>query len=238
MALLDERQITFGGELVPAYVASAPAIVKPVRKMTVTQIAGTNRELVEMEDAWETYEQTYTMFVGDGSEDCTEEALMDVAKVLYKSGWQTLVDDYDSEHFRLAYYQGGLEAENRYTRLAKFDITFICRAERFLNSGNTAVSVASGGSITNPTTFASKPLIHITGSGSGTLTVAGVTMSFTGITDYLNIDCDTMNVYRLASENKNSLMTGDFPVLKSGSNTVSFTGGITGCTITPRWWEL
>ena len=130
MALLETRQITFGGETVPAYVASAPKINKPVRKMTVTQIAGTNREVVEMEYAWETYEQTYTLFVGDGTEDCTEEALMDVAKVLYKEGWQTLVDDYDEDHYRLAYYQGDISAENRYTRLAKFDVTFKCRAER------------------------------------------------------------------------------------------------------------
>ena len=236
--MLDERTITFGGEAIPAYVANAPEIVKPVRKMRVVQIAGTNREVVEMEDAWENYDQTYTMFVGDGTDDYTEGAMMDVAKVLYKKGWQTLTDGYDTDHYRLAYYKGGLDAENRYTRLAKFDVVFTCRAERFLNSGDTAVAVASGGTITNPTSYASKPLIRITGSGSGTLTVNGTTMSFTGIVDYLNIDCDRMDVYRLPSENKNSLMTGEFPVLKSGSNGVSFTGGITGCTITPKWWEL
>ena len=63
-------------------------------------------------------------------------------------------------------------------------------------------------------------------------------MSFTGITDYLYIDCDTMNVYRLSSENKDSLMTGEFPVLKPGSNTISFTGGITSCKIVPKWFTI
>lgn len=238
MALLETRQITFGGETVPAYVASAPRINKPVRKMSVTPIAGTNREAVEMEYAWETYDQTYTLFVGDGSEDCTESLMMAVAKALYKDGWQTLVDDYDEDHYRLAYYQGGINAENRYTRLAKFDVTFKCRAERFLNIGDTAVTLASGDTLTNPTTFIAKPLIKITGSGNGTLTVNGTMMSFTGITDYLYIDCDKMDVYRLPTENKNSLMTGNFPVLGAGENIVSYTGGITGCEITPKWWEL
>lgn len=233
-----DRTITFGGEQIPAYIGSTRNIIKPVRKMTVTQIAGTNREVVEMQDAWETYDQTYSLFVGDGTEDCTETALAAVAKVLYKTGWQTLVDDYDSDHYRLAYYQGGFEVDNRYTRLGVFNVSFRCRPERFLNSGSTAVTVASGGTIVNPTTFAAKPLIHITGSGSGTLTVAGTTMAFTGIVDYLNIDCDKMDVYRLPTENRNNLMTGEFPVLKSGSNAVSYTGGITGCTITPNWWEL
>ena len=238
MALLDTRQITFGGVQVPAYVASAPRINKPLRKMKTTPIPGTNREVVEMEDAWECYDQTYTLFVGDGTEDCTEEALMNVAKALYKDGWQTLVDDYDEDHYRLAYYQGGISAENRYTRLAKFDVTFKCRPERFLNTGSTAIVVASGNTLNNPTTFNAKPLIKITGSGSGTLTVNGTTMSFTNIVDYLYIDCDTMDVYRLSTENRNNLMTGDFPVLGAGNNTVSFTGGITRCEITPKWWEL
>ena len=238
MALLDTRQITFGGVQVPAYVASAPRINKPLRKMKTTPIPGTNREVVEMEDAWECYDQTYTLFVGDGTEDCTEEALMNVAKALYKDGWQTLVDDYDEDHYRLAYYQGGISAENRYTRLAKFDVTFKCRPERFLNTGSTAVVVTSGGTINNPTTFNAKPLIKITGSGSGTLTVNGTTMSFTDIVDYLYIDCDTMDVYRLSTENRNNLMTGDFPVLGAGNNLISFTGGITRCEITPKWWEL
>lgn len=233
-----DRKITFGGEEIPAYVASAPAIIRPKRKMTVTKIAGTNREVVEMEDAWETYDQPYSMFVGDGSMDFIQSALDEVARVLNKTGWQTLLDDYDPDYYRLAYYQGGFNVENRRTRVGVFDISFKCRPERFLISGNNEVNIPSGDSIFNPTAFSSKPLIRITGSGNGTLTVAGTTMSFTNIADYLYIDCDKMDVYRLPSENRNSLMTGDFPVLKSGNNVVSFTGGISSVMITPKWWTI
>ena len=235
---MPERTITFGGDLIPAHIASAPKNIRPVRKFTSVQIAGTNREIVEMEDAWECYDQPYSMYVGDGTEDSIQTALDDVAKKLFKTGWQTLVDGYEPDVFRLAYYVGGFDTENRYTRLGKFDITFRCRPERFLTSGATAVSVASGGTITNPTSFNAKPLIYITGSGDGTLTIAGQVVTITGMTDYLYIDCDTMDVYRLASENKNSLMTGNFPVLYSGSNAVSFTGGIATVAITPRWWRI
>ena len=149
-----------------------------------------------------------------------------------------MIDDYDPDHYRLAYFKESWDIEDRYTRLGKFDITFHCRPERFLVSGNTPVAVPTGESIFNPTGFKAKPLIHITGSGSGTLTVNGTTMSFTGITDYLNLDCDTQDCYRLPIENKNNLMTGEFPVLKSGDNLVAFTGGITSVTITPKWWTL
>jgi phage-related protein len=191
-----------------------------------------------MEDAYESYDQPYTLFIGDGKENCIEDILEDVAQKLYKTGYQVLMDDYDTDHFRLAYFKDSFDVENRYTRAGKFEVVFHCRPERFLISGNTEVAVSSGNSIFNPTGFNAKPLIHITGSGSGTLTVNGTTMSFTNIADYLNIDCERMDVYRLPAENKNSLMTGEFPVLKSGNNLVSFTGGIATVTITPKWWTI
>lgn len=238
MRNLLNRRITFGGDVIPAYVASVPNIVKPTRKMTVVQIPGTNREVVEMEDAWESYDQVYRMFVGDGTYDQVHDLISDVAEKLYKTGWQELLDDYDPDYFRLAYYQGPFDIENRRTAVGIFEISFKCRPEKFLITGNTEVTVASGGIINNPTEFKSKPLIYIEGTGNGTVTVGGKTMTFTGIVDYLYIDCDRMDVYRLPTENRNSLMSGDFPVLNPGDNTVSFTGGITTVKITPRTWTL
>ena len=236
--MLDKR-VTFGGDVIPAWIASAPKIVRPKRKGTITPIAGSNREVVELEEAWESYDQPYVMFVGDGTENNIQPILDEVARILAtKSGYQVLTDDYDSEHYRLAYFKNSYEVENRFTRAGKFTLVFHCRPERYLISGNVELDVANNGTVFNPTGFSSKPLIHITGSGSGTLTVAGVTMAFTGITDYLNIDSDTMNCYRLPAENKNNLMTGDFPVLRSGDNTVAFTGGITSVTITPRFFII
>lgn len=235
--MLDKR-ITFGGDVIPAWIATPPKYVRPTRKISVTQIPGSNREVIEMEDAWESYDQPYTLFVGDGTENALNDLLNDVAVKLYKTGEQILTDDYDTEHYRLAYYKGPFDVTNRFTKAGKFEVKFRCRPERFLNVGNVESQVPSGGSIFNPTAFGAKPLIHITGSGNGTLTVANTTMEFSGITDYLNIDCDKMDVYRLPAENKNSLMTGGFPILQSGDNIVSFTGGIETVTITPKWWTI
>ena len=235
---MRNRVITFGGEVVPAKIASTPKIYRAKRKMTVTKIAGSNREVVEMEDAWECYDQPYTMYLGDGTPDCVQPMIDEVARVLYKTGWQVLLDDYEPDYYRLAYYQGGFDVNSKYTRLGKFDVKFRCRPERFLITGNTAVQVETGGKIFNPTAYIALPLIHLTGSGTGTLTVNGTTMSFTGITDYLNLDCETQNCYRVPTENKNNLMTGEFPVLSQGDNLVTFTGGITTVTITPKWWVI
>lgn len=235
---MRERFITFGGDVVPAHIASAPHIIRPTRKFSAVQIAGTNREIVNMEDAWDCYDQPYTMYVGDGSEDSIQEALHNVARILCKSGWQVLIDDYEPDVYRLAYYVGGFESDNRYTRLGKFDVTFRCRPERFLISGDSDIDVSNGSILTNATIHEAKPLIHVIGSGDGTITIQGQTLEIEGMADYLNIDCDKMDVYRLPNENRNNLVSGEFPVLKAGNNVIGFTGGITAVSIKPRWWMI
>ena len=138
---MRDRVLSFGGEVIPAKIGSDPKIIRAVRKVTVTQVAGSNREIVDMQNAWECYDQPYTLYLGDGKEDSIQEPLMKVANVLFKEGWQKLYDDYEPDIFRLAYYVGGFEADNRHTRLSKFDVTFRCRPERFFVIGDVEVPV-------------------------------------------------------------------------------------------------
>ena len=118
-------------------------------------------------------------------------------------------------------------------------ITFMCRPERFLKSAKTAVSVSNGTILNNPTKFTSKPLIHIEVSSPSTIgiTLGGNTIS-ASVTDYINIDCDTMNAYRLATENKNSSISGAFPKMPPGANTVAITGSPSSVTIVPRYFSI
>lgn len=235
---MDKRQIIFGGDVIPAHVASTPRIIKAKKKITSTPIPGSSREHIEEEEAWEEYDQPYSFFIGDGSVDGIQEKLNEVARVLHKKGWQVLIDEYEPDYFRLAYHKGGFDVENRYTRLGKFNLTFRCRPERYLISGSNPEAISSGDKIINPTDYESQPLIYITGSGSGTLTIQGQTIEITGMTDYLYIDSDIMDTYRQPGENRNSLMTGEYPVLKPGENNISYSGGISGVTITPRFFVI
>lgn len=87
-------------------------------------------------------------------------------------GYQRLEDTFHPDEYRMAVYKSGLEAKMIGQAYAsEFDLVFNCKPQRFLKSGETAVSVASGGTITNPTAFESKPLIEF--GGYGTMTVNG-----------------------------------------------------------------
>ena len=80
-------------------------------------------------------------------------------------GYKRLEDDIHTDEYRMGVFSKGLEAPTLNTKTATFDVEFNCQPQRFLKSGETAVSVASGGQITNPTLFDSHPLLHAWGYG-------------------------------------------------------------------------
>lgn len=93
-------------------------------------------------------------------------------------------------------------------------------------------------SIYNPTLYASKPLIRVT--GYGTLTLGNDTITVASGQTYVDIDSEIMDCYN-GTTNKNSKVTfssGEFPTLKPGVTGVSYSGSITKVEITPRWYRL
>ena len=90
----------------------------------------------------------------------------------------------------------------------------------------------------NPTEWPSKPLLEITMSGAGTLTINGKTWTIGAYTGTLYCDPDIMDWYD-AGALKNSLVSGDgFPEFQPGENIITYTGGITKVVATPRWRTL
>ena len=136
----------------------------------------------------------------------------------------------------MVYIKDGVTITNILNATGKAKMKIDCKPFRYYFSGETAVTIASGGTLTNPSDVEAYPLIKVTGKGAGTLTIGAVVMTFKALDDYLMIDCAEQNIYRQLSENRNSYVElGLFPTLLEGTNTVSFSGGITGCEITPRW---
>lgn len=80
-------------------------------------------------------------------------------------GYKRLEDDIHTDEYRMGVFSKGLEAPTLNTKTATFDVEFNCQPQRFLKSGETAVSVASGGTLTNPTLFESHPLLQVWGYG-------------------------------------------------------------------------
>lgn len=156
-------------------------------------------------------------------------------------GYARLTDTYHPDEFRMAAYTGPLLPQvQTHLRMAKLDIAFDCKPQRFLVSGETTINLqVSGTTITNPTRFNAKPLIRVYGRGTVTIGEYAFTIT-TAPGEYTDIDCDSMEAYYGAvSCNANIvLQNNSFPVLGPGGNGILWTGSVTRVDITPRWWKL
>lgn len=153
-------------------------------------------------------------------------------------GYQRLEDDAHPDEYRMARPVGEVEFEPMYTdKEADINITFDCLPQRFLKSGETAVTMTAAGAVINPTQNEALPLIVVYGSGSGTITVGDYTVEISEIGTSVTLDCESMRAYNGNTARDNTI-TGKFPVLVPERNAINFSGGVTSVEITPRWWTV
>lgn len=87
-------------------------------------------------------------------------------------GYQRLEDTFHPDEYRMAVFADKFEAKPiEYNTASKFDIVFDCKPQRFLTSGETAITVNSGDTLTNPTLFEASPLLEV--DGYGTINING-----------------------------------------------------------------
>lgn len=241
--------ITWGGVASSDYgivVSEAPAFDKPKRKQTIFNIPGRNGSVLFQEDAFEDVTRSYNVWIAEAitedsggviSGDLPERIAAATAWLFSKTGYQKLEDNFEPNYYRLAYYSGGNNFTDELLQYGETTLTFTCRPERFLKSGETAVTVTNGSELDNPTLFSSKPLIYIEGSGSISVEFGNGAITAT-VTDYIYIDCERLNAYRLPTENKNDQITGTFPNLIPGTNEITITGSATLVKITPNYYTI
>lgn len=161
--------------------------------------------------------------------------------IMSLSGYQRLQDSFNSDEFYEAFYDGSMKIKfSRYPSLAKMRLTFQRKPQRFLASGEEWVEIAEDTTLTNPTLFASNPLIRVYGTGS--FSVNGNTVTITSNTGYVDVDSELQDCYHV-DENRNSTVsfsTGNFPQFVSGENeiTIPSVSGVDGLEVQPRWWRV
>lgn len=238
--------IVYGGEASSDFgmvVAEAPSFEKPTKRTEAFTVPGRNGAVIFQDGSYEDTTRSYRVWVASDTE-AAGETLADKANALTawlfsRSGYNRLEDSFEPDVFRLAYYSGSNNISNELTQYGETTLTFTCRPERFFKNAETPLEISDGETITNPTRFSSKPLIHIEAAGTVTLSINGASIEAT-VADYINIDCERMNAYRLAAENMNDKVSGAFPQIVPGENLVGInvTGTLTKITVTPRYFTI
>lgn len=217
-------------------VAHPPGYAYPERDYTITHIPGRNGDIIQDNGCYKNVERTYEVSFDAPNEDFATYANAVSAWLHSTTGYARLEDSYEPNYYRMATYQESNIFENLYNQAGTATIVFECKPQRFLKTGDNIITIQNSLTIMNPTGFEAYPLFKVTGT-SGVLTVNGNSITFSSIDDFVMLDCELQDAYK-ENINKNSTISGTFPVLKPGSNTISWTGGISSVTMKPRWWTV
>ena len=217
-------------------VAHPPGYAYPERDYTITHIPGRNGDIIQDNGCYKNVERTYEVSFDAPNEDFATYANSVSAWLHSTTGYARLEDSYEPNYYRMAVYQESNIFENLYNQAGTATIMFECKPQRFLKTGDNTITIQNSLTIMNPTGFEAYPLFKVTGT-SGVLTVNGNSITFSSIDDFVMLDCELQDAYK-ENINKNSTISGTFPVLKTGSNTISWTGDISSVTMKPRWWTI
>ena len=141
----------------------------------------------------------------------------------------------DSPNFYYKIKQAQIsETESVIKASGVFSVDFVAEPFEYQKSTLTAYTTKPI-NLTNQTTATALPVIKIYGTGTVVLNVNGTGITLTGLTSDITLDSELQEAYTGLTTNMNSNMNGNFPVLKIGSNTISWTGTVTKVEIDPQW---
>lgn len=163
------KGLTFDGENSKdygIYITGSGVYNAPERDVEMIAIPGRNGNFAHDNGRFANVEVTYHCGLFGPSQADFAEAISDFRNMLMsRRGYVRLTDDYNADEYRMAIYKSGFEVTADSVRAGEFDLVFDCKPQRFLTSGETAVSLASGATITNPTLFDAHPLLSFEGLG-------------------------------------------------------------------------
>lgn len=142
----------------------------------------------------------------------------------------------DENGFFRAEVIGPIEREHIGNLHSHLTVTFLVDFF-YLDSGTRVIKPTKGATLRNVGNHDSEPYIKVYGSGAGTLSIGGQQVHFTGISSYIEID-SALKICHKDRLPAGKQMSGNFPILPLGESVITWSGGITGVEITPRWREI
>lgn len=225
--------VTFGTQY-SLFVNESKTYFAPEHSYEKIEVPGRNGDLLIDNNRFKNVTVTLDCFIKTNFKTNFRD-MMNV--LLSLTGYQKLILPGDTNHYRMGYLKGVVQAETTpFNKSGFFTLTFDCKPQRFRTSGDEEILLSAAGTtatITNPTRFLAKPIIinhqgggmrvSANGNGFSLSYEPGTSSSVSGAT--VSVDCDLMTC---ASGTTNyfeylSLTLGNgFPYLVPGENTISY----------------
>ena len=210
----------------------------PARKYEKVTVPGRSGDLILAENAWENIQIPFSCLI---REDFPQNYAALLSYLHSTPNYVRIETTAQPDVYRMGAFLDATEpATGPYNYRGRFTLTFDCKPQKWLKSGEVAIPVDDTASVTvnNPTAFTALPLIKVT-AGTGTITINNTTVSLAQNNGATIIDCEAQECYE-GSTNRNgdlTLTTGDFPQLVPGVNTITVDTDME-IELTPRWWRI
>lgn len=224
--------VDFSGD--KSYIWGAGQYSAPKRSVSTVHVLGRNGDVVIDNGCYENIKATYTVAVMGNVPKNTDR----LKYLLYsQKGYQKLYDSDRKGFYRKAVFVDGFSISG--VEHGKCVLTFNCKPLLYdINGDIPVVFSTSGGNIKNPYFEPSSPLIHVEGSGAGSVAIGNRSINISSIGGGIYIDTELQEVYNSSKENKNSVVNIADVSLLPGNNQVAFYGGVSSVSIVPRWVSL
>lgn len=181
------------------YITGEAVYNAPERDVEMITIPGRNGSFALDNGRFQNIEVSYPAGIFADTEADFRQAISDFRNFLCsRNGYVRLQDEYNPDEYRMAVYKSGLEVDPAMMKAGEFTITFDCKPQRWLTSGETKQTIAnSGNTLTNPTLFESGPLLEVGNYGYGNIQFNGYN---------IHIDSGALGDITLASDVKSSVV--------------------------------
>lgn len=213
------------------YVSGEGVFNAPERDVELIEIPGRNGDFSLDKGRFKNITVTYPVFNYETNLTDFRTRLSDFRNALKsKIGYQRLEDTFHPDEYRMATFVDMIDVNPvMYNTASTIELTFNCKPQRFLKSGETAQVVASGGTITNPTLFESSPLLMARGYGDISFNNRTVTINNTVVGDTILLQPFSGGATEHEDYGNGLINTGDTITVAQGSRakyTVKFKDSI------------
>lgn len=171
-----KHSITYGGlnsADFDIWLSGEGTFAAPEREVSQISVPGRNGDLLIDGGKWKNLEVTYPAYIHTDFFNKFEEFRAEICKL---RGYQRLEDTYHPDEFRMGALTDGLNPDNfvHFYRSGHFDMTFDCKPQRFLKSGEQPIQILSPLVFTNSMVTMRLPIyddLTITAHSADTLSI-------------------------------------------------------------------
>lgn len=212
-----------------------PDVPRAQKRAEFKTVPGRDGALVIYDDAYDDIEHELECYIED------EDNLSAVYKWLATDA-EMIFSTNTARAYR-AVLNGEIQTERIVRGMAARNLLIPVRFEPFRYHVPSAILpniTASGTTITNPGTYKSRPRVSIYGNGDFSVTLGGEYMEFEDVTSGIIVDSDLRECFDLdgATSANDHAIFDEYPLIPTGSGSVTFTGSISKIVVQPYWRDL